>query len=332
MVAYKDILASNALISDATAPRVAVFVGGTSGIGRLTALALAATGAGVRIYLVGRASAAARAHALASELRAASPRAEVVWVEGEVALLAEARRVCGVIRAREASVDLLFLSAGYAPFGARRETAEGVEVAQSLEYYGRVLFVRQLLPLLRAADAPRVVSVLGGGLERASVNVDDPGLRAPGSFGSVAAQAQYVTMNTVALERLADDNPGVTFVHSWPGWVNTGNVRRGLDPDSTVMRWVVSLVLEPLIRLFSLGHDESAQRHLFQITSAAFGGRGTPWGGKPGTNSRLQHGNGLFLVNYKCDCTPNAKVMPLLREKATAKIWSHTEDVLRPYL
>lgn len=273
MVSYKEIQDSNALINDATAPRVAVFAGGTSGIGQLTIRALVATGASVRIYLVGRKSSEERSLAFAQELRTTNPKAEVIWTEGDISLLAETRRVCEVIKRKEARVDLLFLTAGYAPFGPRVETAERVEVAQSLEYYSRVLFILHLLPVLVAADAPRVVSVLAGGLERTTVDLEDLDLKKPGNFGGVKAQMQYTAMNTMALENLASENPSVTFIHSWPGWVNTGNVRRGRDPNS-ILAWLIWMLLEPLIALFSFNDDESGQRHLFESTSAAFGGRG----------------------------------------------------------
>ncbi|CAJ2506446.1 Uu.00g005760.m01.CDS01 [Anthostomella pinea] len=338
MVSYKQIEASNALLNDATAPRVSVFVGGTSGIGQLTVRALVATGASLRIYLVGRKASEQRTRAFIQELRAVNPRADIVWTEAEVALLSDTKRVCEVIRTKEQRVDLLFLTAGYAPMGARRETEEGLEVAQSLEHYSRILFVRLLLPVLGAAAAPRVVSVLGGGLERASsVNVDDLDLKKPGNFTFIRAQTQYVAMHTLALERLAGENPDVTFVHSWPGSVNTGNVWRGLqgqDPNSW-MAWFVWLVLEPVIRLVGLlssSDEEAGPRHLFQSTSAAFGGRGVPWEGKPGVNSLGKPEDGLFLVNYKCDTTPNVKAMHVLREKALEKVWDHTQEVLRPYL
>jgi hypothetical protein len=156
-------------------------------------------------------------------------------------------------------------------------------------------------------------------------------LKKPGNFNFIKAQTQYRNMNTTSLEKLANDNPSVTFIHSWPGWVHTGNVRRGQDPNSA-MEWFVRLILEPLIALFSLSHEKSGQRHLFQSTSAAFGGRGVPWNGKPGVNTWEKPEDGLFLVNYKCDCTPNAKVMRVLREKALEKIWDHTQEVLRPYM
>jgi NAD(P)-dependent dehydrogenase (short-subunit alcohol dehydrogenase family) len=331
MVPYKEIQACNALINDATAPRVAVFVGGTSGIGKFTVRALVATGASVRIYLVGRKISEEPMKTFIQELHAINSKAEVVWTEGEVSLLADTKRVCDVIKSKESRIDLIFLSTGYTPFSGRRETTEGLEITQSLEYYSRTLFVLHLLPLLERAEAPRVVSVLAGGLERATIDLDDLDLKKPGNFGGVKAQMQYTAMNTMTLERLANENPNVTFIHSWPGWVNTGNIRRSADPNS-ITAWLFWLVLEPLIYLLAFSDEESGQRHLFQSTSAAFGGRGTPWKGKLGVNSLEKQADGLFLVNYRCDCTPNAKVMPVLRENAQGKVWEHAQEVLQSYL
>ena len=332
MVSYTKIKESNALINDATAPRVAVFIGGTSGIGKLTIRALVATGASVRIYLVGRPSSQERTSAFIEELHALNSRADIIWTEGEISLLAETKRICEVIRTKEHHINLLFLTAGYTTFGARRETAEGLEIAQSLGYYSRMLFIFHLLPLLEKAQAPRVVGVMAGGLERKSIDLDDIDLKRPGNFGTVKAHAQNLNMNTLGLEKLAGDNPHVTFVHSWPGWVNTGNVWRGLDDTNFWMAWFVWLILNPLISLLSFSDEESGQRHLFQATSAAFGGRGIPWKGKVGVNSLNKQANGLFLVNYKCNCTPNTRVVAVLREKAQGKIWDHTLEVLGPYL
>ena len=101
MVSYKEIRASNALINDATAPRVAVFAGGTSGIGELTVKELVATGASVKIYLVGRKSSEERTRAFIEELRAVNSKAEVIWTEGEISLLAETKRICELIKDKE---------------------------------------------------------------------------------------------------------------------------------------------------------------------------------------------------------------------------------------
>ncbi|KAJ9605435.1 hypothetical protein H2200_010092 [Cladophialophora chaetospira] len=330
MVSTNEIRASNALINDATGPRVAVFVGGTSGIGKFTVKALFATGTSVRIYLVGRKSSAESMQAFIRELAAINPKAEVVWTEGEISLLAETKRVCEIIKSKESRVDLLFLSAGYAPFGTRQETSEGIEIAQSLEYYSRILFIQHLLPLMKKSEAPKVVSVLGP-VWTAAIDLDDLDLKKPGNFSGMKAQTLYVVLGTVTLEKLAIDNPDVTFIHSWPGWVDTGNVRRGGDPNS-LWAWFVWLFLDPLIRLVGFSEDVTGQRHLFQSTSAMFGGRGISWKGKPGVNTLEKQDGALFLVNYKCDCTPNPKVVRQLRDKGQVKIWDHTQDILRPYL
>jgi len=333
MVRYTDIKASNTLINDSTAPRIAVFVGGTSGIGQLTIKALVDTGASVRIYLIGRKSSKDRAHVFINELQSANPNAEAIWIEGEVSLLADAKRVCEVIKSRENHVDLLFLTTGYAPFRPREETAEGIEITLSLGYFSRMMFVLQLLPLLREAETARVVSVLGGGLMESptSIDLDDLAMEKPGKFGPIKSQMLSATMNTATLDKLAADSPGLTFIHSYPGWVDTGNVRRGFEPNAW-KAWVAWLFLEPLIYLFSFSDEESGQRHLFLSTSAYYGGRGVPWEGKAGVNTFGKPVNGLFLVNYKNDCSLNAGVLSALRERATGRIWRHTQEVLQPYL
>lgn len=242
--------------------------------------------------------------------------------------------MCEDIKRTEFRIDLLFLTTGYAPFGARKETSEGIEVSQSLAYYTRILFIQQLLPLLNAAEAPRIVSVLHGGLEWSKIDLDDMDLKKPGNFSMINTHIQYGAMTTTTMERLSNENPNVTFIHSCPGWVNTGNVQRGLDPDNpnSIMAWFVWLVLDPLIGIFSFSDEESGQRHLFQSTSAAFGGRGVPWNGKPGVNSLEEAENGLFLVSSKCDCTPNKKAVRSLRKSVLVKAWDHTQEILRSYL
>jgi NAD(P)-dependent dehydrogenase (short-subunit alcohol dehydrogenase family) len=333
MVRYDEIQKSNREFGETSraTPFVAVFVGGTSGIGKSTIRALVSTNVSLKIYLIGRKSAETHTMSFIQELQTINSNANIVWIEGEVSLLTETKRICQRIRSNESRIDLLFLSTGYAPFGLRQETAEGVEITQSLRYYTRVLFILHLLPLLREGNG-RVVSVLAGGMEWAVTNLDDIDLKKPGSFGVVNAHVQCANMTTAAMERLADDTPNVTFIHSVPGSVDTGNVWRGVDSPNSVKAWLVWLFLEPLIRLFSFSSEESAQRHLFQSTSAAFGGRGVRWEGKPGSNSRENNAVGLFLVNQKCDCTTNAKAVSAIRQNAKVKIWDHTLEALNPYL
>ncbi|KAK6535363.1 hypothetical protein TWF694_001824 [Orbilia ellipsospora] len=332
MVSYKQVLASNALINDATVPSVAVFVGGTSGIGNLTIKALVATGASVRIYLVGRSSAKERTLAFIEAQRNINAKAEIIWIEGDVSLLAESKRVCELIKSKEPRIDLLFMSTGYTPFGPRNETAEGHEVTLILAYYTRILFILKLLPNLNAAEAPRIVTVLAGGHESVNVDLDDMELKKEGNFGPMKVFNQNLPMTTMTMEKIAEDNAHITLIHSAPGWVDTGNVRKGMPPPNTILAWLIWLILEPLIHMFSFSDQESGQRYLFQATSAAFGGRGVSWNGKVGANSWGKTEDGLFIVGSKCDTISNGKVYSVLREKAKEKIWDYTMEVLKPYL
>ncbi|KAI9154684.1 NmrA-like family domain-containing oxidoreductase notO [Paramyrothecium foliicola] len=330
MVSQLEIEQSNSLINDTNSPCVAVFVGGTSGIGKLIIQALVSRGTSLKVYLIGRKSSRERTQVFIEELNAINPKAQIIWTEGEVSLLAETKRICSIINARESSVDLLFLSTGYTPFGPRNETSEGLDISLSLTYYSRMLLLFHLLPLLKFSKTPRVINVRGGGMERTSVNLDDLDLRQPGNFGAISAVTHNIAMTTTILDRLARENSEVVFIHSCPGWVDTGNVRRG-EPG-WLLTWFIWLVLDPLIKLFSISDEVSAQRHLFQCTSGAFGGQGTPWTGGPGINTMGTTENGLFLVNYRCNSSPNAKVVGNLRKTAQQRVWDHTLQMLQPYL
>lgn len=119
MVTLTQVRQSNARLDESTVPRTSLFVGATSGIGRLTLVELVSLGFPVKAYVVGRRSAEPAMRPVLEDLRARNPRAELVWVEAEVSLLSETRRVCDLIREKESRLDFLCLSAGYAPFGGR---------------------------------------------------------------------------------------------------------------------------------------------------------------------------------------------------------------------
>ena len=331
MPSQKDILAANALIDDSNAPKVAVFAGGTAGLGKLTIRALVDTGISIKIYMAGRKSSEEPSKALIKELQAINSKAEIIWTEADISLLQDTKRICEEIKKKESHVDLLFLSAGYAPFKGREVTSEGLEITQVLEYYSRMLFILQLLPLLEKSQAPRVISILAGGLEGAKMDVDDLNLEKPGNFGGAKAQGHFGAMNTLFMDRLATEHPEVTFIHSWPGWVNTGNVKRSTDPNS-MAGWLFWLIVEPLVSMLSMKDETAAQRFLFLSTSAAFGGKGVPWTGEKGVNTRETTEDGLFLTNYKAHWTPNVKNVGKLREQARQKLWDKTQEVLKPYL
>jgi hypothetical protein len=120
MVDRTLITASNAQINEPSAPPVALFVGGTSGIGKLTLGAIAKLGTNFKAYVVGRKESRAAFETFAESLRLANSNVDIVWVEGQVSLLSEVKRICDHIKTLESSIDLLFMTTGYVPLGGRQ--------------------------------------------------------------------------------------------------------------------------------------------------------------------------------------------------------------------
>lgn len=108
-------------------PLVAVFVGGTSGIGEFTIQALATThgsdGKGIRAYIVGRNAAAAEK--TIAECRSTCPTGEFIFMKAkDTSLLSDVDRVCAEITELEeknkadgevARIDILVMSQHYFP-------------------------------------------------------------------------------------------------------------------------------------------------------------------------------------------------------------------------
>jgi NAD(P)-dependent dehydrogenase (short-subunit alcohol dehydrogenase family) len=333
MVNLPQVKESNGLISATTAPRVAVFVGGTAGIGKATVASLAKLKTPLKAYVIGRKSSKDASRAFIAELQQTNPDADVVFLEGEVSLLAEVKRICDYIKTIESSVDLLFMTTGYAPFVGRENTAEGLDTSHALEFYSRMCFTENLLPLLRASGRARVISVLGGGFERASLfNVDDLNLEKPGAFGAMATQGHMMIMNTLFLERLAEDaeNHAIVFMHSHPGIVRTGNLFRGWAEGGWGI-WMASVFMDPMLRLLAFSGEESAERYLYQVTSAIYGGKGVEVKGfAPGRTTKGKERGGLFLVSRYCDTVMNEKEMAKLRVTAQEKVWEKTHEIIGP--
>ncbi len=120
MVSLSQIQASNAKITKDTTPRVAVFVGGTAGIGKATLTALVVKGLPIKVYIIRRDKDSRKAWL--EELENSNPHAQIIWLEGQVSVLAETKRLTDEIKSREESIDLLFLSQGFLPFGGRQGT------------------------------------------------------------------------------------------------------------------------------------------------------------------------------------------------------------------
>ena len=110
----------NASLKTARPELVALFVGGTSGIGRSTAVKLASAIDRPTIYIVGR-NKAAGAQVL-EELKAANMNGSYAFMAADVSHLRNVDEVCRKLKSSIDALDLLFLSSGGLAFSKKGKT------------------------------------------------------------------------------------------------------------------------------------------------------------------------------------------------------------------
>ena len=120
MVSVSEVKASSARIFKDTAPKTAVFTGATDGIGKATLTRLVATKLAIRVYVIGRNGTTHKP--FLDELQKSNDQADIIWLEGQISLLSEMKRLCDIIKVRETSIDILLMSAGFISPGERLGT------------------------------------------------------------------------------------------------------------------------------------------------------------------------------------------------------------------
>ncbi|KAG5638299.1 hypothetical protein H0H81_000824 [Sphagnurus paluster] len=223
MYALAAARAANAAFIPAYKP-VAIFVGGTAGIGQGLVEAFSRhTKGNAHIVIVGRNRAAA--DTIIAALPRPSDNAQYTheFVQCDVTLMKNVESVTKELLTRLPKINFLFMSPGFMSLNGRTETPEGIDRKLAVHYYSRWKFVDGLLPaLLRAKNTgedAKVLSVLAAG-KGGNIDLDDLGLKKTYSVSNAGLAAP--TYNDLMLQEFAEKNPGLTFVHSYPGWVKTG--------------------------------------------------------------------------------------------------------------
>jgi NAD(P)-dependent dehydrogenase (short-subunit alcohol dehydrogenase family) len=198
MPSLPAVRAFNAAFSPSYLP-VAVFVGGTSGIGQAMAEAFARyTKGNAQIILIGRNRPGAES-IIASFPKPASMKSgwRHDFVACDVSLMKNIQMVTSDLLRRLPKINFLVISSGYVSFLGRNETEEGIDQQLALRYYGRWKLISDLLPALREAnrlgEASKVMSVLDP-LSGAPVDSNDFGLKQKYS-GLTAIKASLTYMD-----------------------------------------------------------------------------------------------------------------------------------------
>ncbi|KAI0123321.1 hypothetical protein BJ170DRAFT_641413 [Xylariales sp. AK1849] len=323
MVSLNEIRRSNEALKPTRSGLTAVVVGGTNGIGRGFLSALASQTPSLKVYIIGRSQ--STLDTLISDLKALNPDGTYIPVmAGDLTLLSSVEEACIDILKQESKIDLLFMSLGYLSFGGRDESPEGLDRITSIRHYARTLFILRLLPLLNAAPSPRVVSALGGGLE-GSISPflpDDLGFRDPANYSLSTIAGATGTYVTLTLEQLQKQNPRVSFIHAFPGFVRSGLFES--EHFGAVFKFIMKWFVMPTVgRLFFSSPAEAGERFLYVASSPTFGAQGQ--GDELVTGSNGEKGSGAYTLNDKQEAVHSDAVLkPLRADGSDNKIWEHT--------
>jgi NAD(P)-dependent dehydrogenase (short-subunit alcohol dehydrogenase family) len=191
MPSLAAIRADNAALSPSYLP-VALFVGGTSGIGQATAQAFAHHTKGeAHVIICGRNRAAADS-IIASFPK--SPKSRYEFVQCDATLLKNVGSMTTKLLLTLPKLNFLVLSAGFLNFRGRDETSEGRARKLVIDYYSRWKFINDLMPLLRkakdAGEDAKVLSVLAAAKGK-PVNFGDLDVKDYSFSNEIAAAATY---------------------------------------------------------------------------------------------------------------------------------------------
>ncbi|MGI5127328.1 SDR family NAD(P)-dependent oxidoreductase [Pseudonocardia sp. CA-107938] len=210
-------------------PKSVVIAGGTSGMGRATALARVARGDDVTV--------------IGSDPAKAVPGAR--FLVADLSSIAEVRRVAAEITG---PVDALALFANRLQ-PTRTETPDGLEYTFALYYLSRYLLGELLAPQLDAAEHPVIVNVAGVGAKAGAVHWDDPQLGT--GYGMIKAQMQAGrAIDLLGVAHAARDRRA-RYVLYHPGFT-----RSGLDAHPNP---VVRGLLKTLARFAARPVEESVR-------------------------------------------------------------------------
>lgn len=301
MPSLSDIKQVNAAYKPTVKDAVAVFFGGTSGIGKETAYLFAKKFESPTVIIVGRSEEAG--NKIVDDLKKLN--AQATFIKSDLSQMKEVVRVSDIVKKDVSKINLLFLSQGILSTAGRTETSEGIELRMSLNYYGRWLAVRELLPLVQKAydagdkDNARVVTVLAPGNE-GPYQEDDMQLRK--KFSMMNQNRHIVQFSSAAVVKFAKDHPDLSFIHAHPGLVATGIMRE--------LPWYVRYPSAILLKTpWAVSPEDSGEKFFYMGASCP------------------SFAHGAFLLNPAAESIKEKPVSKgYLSEAHQDEIWKHTEE------
>jgi NAD(P)-dependent dehydrogenase (short-subunit alcohol dehydrogenase family) len=287
--------------------KLAVVTGATGGLGYETALALA--GAGANVVLAGRSD--AKGAEAVRRIQSSFPKATVRFERLDLSDLASVAGFAGRMTSAGRPVNVLVNNAGVMSLPKRETTADGFERQFGTNHLGHFALTAQLLPLLMASEAPRVITVASLMHKiLADIHFDD--LEWTRKYDPDLAYAQSKLANLLfakELQRRSDANGwGLVSTAAHPGISATDLVTNGVGSKSFKGRFSTVFV-----RVIGQSAARGALPQIYAATSTSV----TP-GGYYGPNGFLE---------AKGDVAPAAVSAKARNTELAARLWEVSEQL-----
>ncbi len=237
-------------IPDQSGKRVIV-TGATSGLGFETAKALAHHGAHVLIAVRD----IAKGERAVEQIRATAHHAQLEIIHLDLSDLASVKACSQILLGQDRPIDVLINNAGVMAVPTRHTTKDGFELQFGTNHLGHFVLTANLLPLLRRAKAPRVVSVSSIVHKSGKIDFDD--LPCERNYRPMRAYGQSklaVLLFARELQRKSDQfGWGLMSMGAHPGFARTG-----LQTTGPQMGKAKNKGLDPYTALYFLSQDAAS--------------------------------------------------------------------------
>ena len=216
--------------------KIIIVTGGSSGLGKETALQLSAHSPS-KIYLCARSP--SKAQQAITSIKSTVPNANIVFLPLDLSSLISVKTAASKFLAENTRLDILINNAGImaVPPGL---TEDGYEIQFQTNYLGHALFTQLLLPLLLSTSNSsdvRIVNISSIGvhlapksglvLEKVNTDMRD-------GFSTWELYGQSKLANVLFTKYLADSFPSIKSVAVHPGGVRT-DLKRGIEESYGVL-------------------------------------------------------------------------------------------------
>ncbi len=273
--------------------KTCLVTGGTSGVGKATAIGLARAGA--QVVIVTRSE--ARGARTAAEIEAKTGSRKIDLLVGDLGSIDSVRDLADRFRARYASLNVLSNNAALMTLHPRK-TADGVNEIVAVDYLGHFLLTNLLLDPLRRSTPSRIITVAGQPSVVERVTYPEEGLLGVADGRPLRATLNAVLAKALFARELARrlSGTGVTSNLFHPGLVRSG-LASGLP-------WYLRIP-------FSIGNAflrETCSTSVFLATDES-----------------VQSVTGTFFVNSK----PAAYNAPPNEESLAHRLWEESSRLAR---